>query len=131
MTVTILSVHGNGGSGTRFERVAEHLRDDSTHFVHFDLPGFNGTPIDPQATDVAAYADKVATSDSRPDSRRTRSVANTRGPASGTRPRPAQVTLTDPPRPDTDDRGHPIDVDSSVSVGHRKRDPGELHRGGR
>ncbi|MGB3735298.1 MAG: alpha/beta hydrolase [Ilumatobacter sp.] len=60
MTVTILAVHGNGGGGTRFERVAEHLPDESTRFEYFDLPGFNGTPIDPEATDVAAYADKVA-----------------------------------------------------------------------
>lgn len=59
MTATILAVHGNGGGGTRFERVAEHLPDDSVRFVHFDLPGFNGTPVDPAATDVAAYADKV------------------------------------------------------------------------
>lgn len=60
MTVTILAVHGNGGGGTRFENVAQHLPDDSTRFVYFDLPGFNGTPVDPSATDVAAYADKVA-----------------------------------------------------------------------
>ena len=60
MTVTILAVHGNGGGGTRFENVAQHLPDDSTRFVYFDLPGFNGTAIDPLATDVAAYADKVA-----------------------------------------------------------------------
>lgn len=60
MTATILAVHGNGGGGTRFERVAEHLPDDSVRFVHFDLPGFNGTPMDPAATDVAAYADLVA-----------------------------------------------------------------------
>lgn len=60
MTATILAVHGNGGGGTRFERVAEHLPDDSVRFIHFDLPGFNGTPVDPAATDVAAYADKVA-----------------------------------------------------------------------
>ena len=60
MTVTILAVHGNGGGGTRFENVAQHLPDDFTRFVYFDLPGFNGTPLDSTATDVAAYADKVA-----------------------------------------------------------------------
>ncbi len=60
MSVTILAVHGNGGGGTRFERVAEHLTDDETRFVYFDLPGFNGKPVDPNATDVEAYADLIA-----------------------------------------------------------------------
>ncbi|MFK7916758.1 MAG: alpha/beta fold hydrolase [Ilumatobacter sp.] len=60
MTVTILAVHGNGGGGTRFERVAENLPADGSRFLYFDLPGFNGAPVDPTATDVAAYADIVA-----------------------------------------------------------------------
>lgn len=60
MSVTILAVHGNGGGSTRFERVAQHLTHGSTRFEYFDLPGFNGVPMDPRATDVAAYADKIA-----------------------------------------------------------------------
>ncbi len=60
MSVTVLAVHGNGGGGTRFERVAEHLPDDSVRFEYFDLPGFNGKPVDPNATDVGAYADLIA-----------------------------------------------------------------------
>ena len=61
MTVTILAVHGNGGGGTRFERVAEHLAaHEAVRFEYFDLPGFNGAPVDPHATDVAAYADRIA-----------------------------------------------------------------------
>ena len=59
MSVTVIAVHGNGGGSTRFDRTAAHF-DASTRFVAIDLPGFNGVPVDPTLTDVAGYADHLA-----------------------------------------------------------------------
>jgi len=59
---TIIAVHGNGGGSTRFDRAAESFAALPTDvdFVAIDLPGFNGEPVDEALTDVAGYADRVA-----------------------------------------------------------------------
>ena len=64
--LSLLALHGNGGGGFRFARLAPHLPGDLL-FHAPTLPGFGGRPADPQLTSLAAYAQTlVAELDSLP-----------------------------------------------------------------
>ena len=57
--IHVVAVHGNGGGSTRFDRLGTKL-SDRVVLTAVDLPGFNGVPLDPDATSVPAYADRLA-----------------------------------------------------------------------
>lgn len=52
---TLVAVHGNGGGGFRFARVAPYLPPE-VHFVPVTLPGFADAPVDPGLKTLADYA---------------------------------------------------------------------------
>ena len=54
--ITIVAIHGNGGGGFRFSRLAEHLPED-VRLEAVTLPGFGGRPADSSLVSVADYAD--------------------------------------------------------------------------
>jgi pimeloyl-ACP methyl ester carboxylesterase len=57
MRPTIIAVHGNGGSAFRFARLKPLFSETSAvGFVALTLPGFGGTPRDPQCATLSDYA---------------------------------------------------------------------------
>ncbi len=55
---TIVAIHGNGGGGFRFSRMAEHLPAD-IRLEAVTLPGFGGRPADPTLRTVTDYAEAL------------------------------------------------------------------------
>jgi pimeloyl-ACP methyl ester carboxylesterase len=58
--ITVIAVHGNGGSSHRFSLVIPQM-PDGTEMVAVTLPGFGGRPADPSLRSVRDYARHLAT----------------------------------------------------------------------
>lgn len=56
---TLIALHGNGGGGFRFARIAPYLPPE-VRFRAVTLPGFADTPPDPALRTLTDYADYVA-----------------------------------------------------------------------
>jgi Predicted hydrolases or acyltransferases (alpha/beta hydrolase superfamily) len=56
--MTIIAIHGNGGGGFRFSRLAEFM-PKGVKLVAPTLPGFSNRPSDPFLTDLKSYAASI------------------------------------------------------------------------
>lgn len=56
--MTIIAIHGNGGGGFRFSRLAEFM-PKGVNLVAPTLPGFSNRPSDPSLTDMKSYATSI------------------------------------------------------------------------
>ncbi|MFQ3581986.1 MAG: alpha/beta hydrolase [Chloracidobacterium sp.] len=57
---TIIAIHGNGGGAFRFARLRPFFTENApVAFEALTLPGFGGTPRDPDCRTLADYADRI------------------------------------------------------------------------